>query len=323
MKQMSYAAALVDGLYEALASDEKVSIISGHPVGFGPHRALMDRIYADFHDRVFDPPNSEGAIAGMGAGAAMLGERPFINLSTSIFSYVGWSQIVNDAPNVHHMTNGLLTAPVVYYGLHGVRGNGAAQHSGSPQAMLWNVPGMQIALPSSPADAKGLLLAAFRSPNPTFFLTHARLMGVEGPVPEGLHVTPFGQADIKRKGRDVTIVATSLMVVIALQAAEILAKEGIEAEVVDPRTLTPFDEKTLLESVARTGRLLVVDECPLRCGVAAEITATIAEKGFGLLKAAPVRITRPDVPIPFSTPIEDELTPDAAKVVAAVRKLLA
>ena len=322
MKQMSYAEALVDGLYQALASDERVSIVSGHPVGFGPHRALMDRVYDDFHDRIFDPPNSEAAICGMGAGAAMLGERPFINLSTSIFSYVGWSQIVNDAPNVHHMSDGMLTAPVVYYGLHGVRGNGAAQHSGSPQAMLWNAPGLQIALPSSPADVKGLLLSAFRSKNPTFFLTHAKLLGVEGPVQEGIYETPFGQADIKRSGRDVTIVATSLMVIVALEAAAALAKEGIEAEVVDPRTLTPFDEKTLLASVERTGRLVVVDECPLRCGVAAEITATIAEKGFRFLKAPPVRITRADVPIPFSTSIEEELVPNAAKVATAVRKLM-
>ena len=188
--------------------------------------------------------------------------------------------------------------------------------------MLWNAPGLQIVLPSSPADVKGLLLAAFRSNSPTFFLTHAKLLGIEGPVEEGFYTTPFGQAEVKRAGRDVTIVATSYMVVVALQAAEILAKEGIEAEVVDPRTLTPFDEATLLASLERTGRLVVVDECPLRCGVAAEITAAMVEKGFKFLKAAPVRVTRPDVPIPFSTPIEDELTPDAAKVVAAVRRLL-
>ncbi len=189
--------------------------------------------------------------------------------------------------------------------------------------MLWNAPGLQIALPASPADVKGLLLAAFRSRNPTFFLTHARLLGVEGPVPEGIYETPFGQADIKRPGRDVTIIATSLMVVVALQAADTLAEEGIEAEVVDPRTLTPFDENTLLGSVERTGRLVVVDECPLRCGVAAEITATIVEKGFRFLKSPPVRITRPDVPIPYSTPLEDELAPNAGKVAAAVRKLMA
>ena len=322
MKIMNYAEALVDGLYEALASDDRVTIVSGHPVGFGPHRSLMDRVYDKFHDRIFDPPNSEAAIAGMGAGAAMLGDRPFINLSTSVFSYVGWSQIVNDAPNVHHMSNGMLCAPVVYYGLHGARGNGAAQHSGSPQAMLWNAPGLQIALPASPSDAKGLLLSAFRSKNPTFFLTHAKLLGVEGPVQEGIYETPFGQADIKRSGRDVTMISTSLMVIYALQAAETLATEGIEVEVVDPRTLTPFDEKTLLESVERTGRLVVVDECPLRCGVAAEITTTIAEKGFKFLKAAPVRITRPDVPIPFSTPIEDEHVPDATKIADAVRRLM-
>jgi pyruvate dehydrogenase E1 component beta subunit len=207
--------------------------------------------------------------------------------------------------------------------MHGVRGGGAAQHSGSPQAMLWNCPGLEIVLPSSPADAKGLLVTALRSNNPTFFITHSKLLGVEGLVPEGPYEIPLGRAEIKRPGRDVTIVATSYMVVVALAAAEALARDGIEAEVVDPRTLVPLDEDTILASVARTGRVVIVDECHLRCSTASEIAATIAEKGFTTLKAPPVRVARADVPTPFSAPLEAAVTPDRDKVIKAVRRVLA
>ncbi len=323
MKQMSYAAAFVDGLYEALAADDRVSVISGHLLGLGPHRLLMDRIYKDFHERIFDAPNSEATMAGFAAGAAMAGDRPLVNLTLANFAYLAWSQIVNDAAVAHHMSNGTITTPAIYYLLHGVRSGGAAQHSGSPQAMLWNSPGLEIVLPASPADVKGLLASAFKSNNPTMFLTHGKLLGIEGPVPEGPYEVPFGRAEIKRPGRDVTIVATSYMVVVALDAAAALARDGIEAEVVDPRTLVPLDEAAIRESVRRTGRLVVIDECPLRCGVAAEITAIVAEKELRSLKAPPLRLTRADVPMPFSTPLEEALMPNADKVVAGVRKLMA
>jgi acetoin:2,6-dichlorophenolindophenol oxidoreductase subunit beta len=322
MKHMSFAAAFVEGLYEAMAADERVCMFTGHPVGFGAHRPLMDRVYRDFHDRIFDPPNSEAAVAGLGAGAAMLGDRPFVNMSTATFSLLAMSQIANEAANVHHMSNGQLCAPVVYYVMHGVRGGGAAQHSGSPQGLFWNCPGLQIAVPSTPADAKGLLLSAFKGRDPTVYFSHSRLLGVEGPVAEGKPTAPFGRAEIRRAGRDVTLVATSYMAVVAMEAAAVLAGQGIEAEVVDLRTLVPLDEETLLASVARTGRLVVVDEAPLRCGPASEIAATVVEKGFRALRAAPVRVTRADVPIPYSVPLEAALTPDAAKVVHAVQALL-
>lgn len=322
MKQMSYAAALADGLYQALAHDERVSVIAGHLLGLGPHAKLMEPIYRDFHDRIFDPPNSEAAIAGLGAGAAMAGGRPLVNLGTANFSYLAWSQMVNEAAVTRHMTNGQLGAPAVYYIMHGVRGSGAAQHSGSPQAMLWNCPGLRIALPASPADAKGLLATALAGDDPTVFLTHSKLLNVEGAVPDGAHATPFGRADIRRAGRDATLVATSYMVVVALEAAETLAKEGIQVEVIDPRTLVPLDEDTILASVARTGRLVVVDECHLRCSTASEIAAMVAEKGFASLKAPIMRVARAAVPTPYSAPLEAALTPDAGKVVAAIKTLL-
>ena len=322
MKQMTYAAALVDGLTYAMQSDERIVLVSSHLLGLGPHRTLMDPLIERFHDRILEPPNCEGALAGLGAGAAMAGDRPLINFSTANFTYLAWSQFLSDAAPVHHMTNGAIKVPVVYYAMHGVRGGGAAQHSGSPQAMLWNCPGLEIVLPASPADAKGLLMSALKSDNPTFFITHSKLLGTEGPVPEGPYEVPLGRAEIKRQGRDVTIVASSYMVVLALAAAAELAKDGIEAEVVDPRSLVPLDEATILGSVERTGRVVLVDECHLRGSTASEISATIAEKAFTALNAPPMRVARADVPTPFSAALEAAITPDKDKIVAAVRKVI-
>jgi pyruvate/2-oxoglutarate/acetoin dehydrogenase E1 component len=319
---MSYGRALVDGLYEVFQADPQAGILNGHLLGLGPEQAHFKRIHDAFPDRILETPNSEAAIAGLGAGAAMLGQRLLVNFATASFSYLALSQIANEAAVAHHMSNGQIRVPVVYYAVHGVRGGGGAQHSNSLHSIFWNSPGLEIVLPSDPADAKGLLIAAFRSDNPTLFFTHPKLLAAQGPVPAGSTPTPFGKADIKRAGRDVTIVAVSYMVSVALEAAKLLAAQGIEAEVVDPRTLVPFDEEGILASVARTGRLVVVDECPLRCGVASEIAATIAERGFGYLKAAPVRVARADVPMAFSAPLEAELTPDAQRVFDAALRTM-
>lgn len=323
MSKQSYAAALVDALHEGMLADPRVSIIGGYVLGLGPQRTLTDRLKRDFPDRVFDPPTSEAGNAAVGVGAAMAGMRPFVDLGTGSFSYLAWSQITNEAAVAHYMTNGRLTVPVTFHLLHGVRGGGAAQHSQSPHAMLWNAPGLEIAAPSTAVDVYGLVRTALASPNPTLVVSHAKLLGIETEVPEQKSPIPFGRADIKRRGHDVTVVATSLMVHYCLAAAEALAKEGIDVEVVDPRTLVPLDEKTILESVSRTGRLVVVDECPLRGGIASEIAATVAERGFRSLKAPIVRVTRPDVPVPYSLPLENFIMPDAAKIVAAVRRVLA
>jgi pyruvate dehydrogenase E1 component beta subunit len=320
---MSFAAALVDALYIAMEEDPTVSIIGSYPLGLGPQRTLMDRVRERFADRIVDPPIAEAGVAGLGAGAAMAGARPFVDLGTGAFSYLAWSQLVNEAAVAHYMSDGRITVPVVYHMLHGVRGGGAPQHSHSPQAMLWNAPGLEIVAPSTPADVKGLLLSAIRSNNPTVVVNHAKLMGIDGEVPAGDGAIPFGRADIKRQGRDVTVVATSFMVQETLKAAETLAGEGIEIEVVDPRTQVPFDEATILSSVARTGRLVVVDECPLRGGVASEIAASVAEHGFRALKAPILRVARADTPVPFSPPLEAAVTPDPAKIAAAVRRVMA
>lgn len=322
MRKTSYAAAIVEALRVSLKEDPAVSLVGSYVLGLGPKRVLMDALRAEFPDRMYDPPTSEAAIAALGAGAAMSGARPFVDIGTAAFSYVAWSPVVNEAAVARYMSGGTQRVPVVYHMLHGLRGGGAGQHSHSPQAMLWNAPGLEIVLPSSPYDVKGLMRSAIRSDNPTIFINHARLMDLEGDVPEEDYTIPFGRADIKRPGRDVTVVATSFVVQTALVAAERLAVDGIEAEVVDPRTLVPLDHATILESLRRTGRLVVVDETNLSCGVASEISAIVVEEGFDLLRAPILRVARLDIPTPFSKPLEDAITPTVERVIAAVRRVL-
>ena len=323
MPRQSYAEALVDALYDSLAADPRVSLIGSYVLGLGPQRHLMERVRKAFHDRIADPPTAEACAAATGIGAAMAGVRPFVDLGTGSFPYLAWSQIVNEAAISCYMSDGRIPVPVTFHLLHGVRGGGAAQHSHSPQSMLCNAPGLEIVAPATAADVYGLVRAAFQSPNPTVVVSHAKLLGIESDVPAQKQPIPIGQAEIKRSGRDVTIVANSFMTQLSLAAAAALAEEGIEAEVVDLRSLAPLDETTILNSVARTGRLVVVDECPLRCGIAAEIAAVVAEHGFGLLQAPVVRVTRAQVPVPYSPPLEAAVTPDAAKIAAAAKRALA
>jgi acetoin:2,6-dichlorophenolindophenol oxidoreductase subunit beta len=252
----------------------------------------------------------------------MAGMRPFVDLGTASFSYLAWSQVVNEAAIARYMSNGMVSAPVVFHMLAGVRGGGAAQHSNSPQSMLCNAPGLEIVAPATPEDAYALTRAAFQSDNPTVIINHARLLATEGEVPDKPKPAKIGEAMVRRSGGDVTIVASSLMVSYSLAAAEALAKDGIAAEVVDMRTLVPLDRDTVLGSVGRTGRLVVVDECPLHCGYASEIAATVAEHGFDLLKKPIQRVTRPHIPVPFSAELEAAVTPNADKIAAAARRIM-
>jgi pyruvate dehydrogenase E1 component beta subunit len=305
-----------------MESDPSVSLIGSYVLGLGPQRHHIDRVREAFTGRVFDPPTAEAGMAAIGIGAAMAGARPFVDVATASFVLHAWPQIVNEAANAYYMSGGQITVPVVFHMLHGLRGGGAGQHSHSPQAMFWNCPGLEIVLPSSPRDVKGLIRNAIKSDNPTLVIDHAKLLGTEGDVPEGAYETPFGKADIKREGRDITVVATSLMVQVALEAADSLLKDGIEVEVVDPRTIVPLDKSTICESVGKTGRLVVVDECNLSCSIASEIAAIVAEEAFSALKAPIARVARPDVPVPFSQPLEAYITPTADKITEAVRKVL-
>ncbi|MGE5147527.1 MAG: alpha-ketoacid dehydrogenase subunit beta [Candidatus Eiseniibacteriota bacterium] len=321
-KTQSYAEAFVAALVDSMDADPMVSLIGSAPLGLGPERKLTDEIRRRHGDRVMDPPTAEGGIASLGAGAAMAGARPFVDLVTGSFVYLAWTQIVNEAANGYFMSGGKLKVPVTYHCLEGVRGAGAPQHSQSPHAMMWNAPGIEIVVPSMASDVYGLIRTAIASPNPTFIFSHAKVLGRRGPVPDQPAPIPFGKADVKRQGRDATVVALSVTVHHALEAAETLAAEGIEIEVVDPRTLVPLDEAAILASVAKTGRLVVADEVPMRCSAASEIAATVAEKGFDLLKAPIARVTRPDAPVPYSPPLEQAITPDAERIAAAVRKVV-
>jgi acetoin:2,6-dichlorophenolindophenol oxidoreductase subunit beta len=323
MAKQSYAQALVDAIYDSLLADERVSLIGSYVLGLGPQRSLMDRVRKDFRDRIVDPPTAEAGAAATGIGAAMAGMRPFVDLGTGSFSYLAWSQIANEAAVSYYMSGGRIACPVTFHLLHGVRGQGAAQHSNSPQGMMCNVPGLEIVCPSDAADVYGLVRQAFISPNPTVIASHAKLLGLEMEISAKKEPIPIGRAAIKRSGKDITIVANSLMTHYSLLAAENLAGEGIDVEVVDLRSIAPLDEETILKSVRRTGRLVAVDECPLRGGVASEVSATVAEKGFDLLRAPIQRVTRAQVPVPYSPPEEAAVVPDADKIAAAVRRVCA
>jgi pyruvate dehydrogenase E1 component beta subunit len=320
MTEMTHAEALALGLTECLDKDPSVVLINAGYGGLTPHRASYGVLREKYADRITDTPISELGYCGLATGAAMTGLRPIVALSTSAFSFEAWPQILNEAAVACYGSAGQVTAPVVFHMLTGIRGAGAVQHSHAPQAMFCNAPGLQVVAPGSPADARGLMLTAgLVSKNPTVFIDHQRLQGIKGEVDKASGAIPLGVADVKRQGSDVTIVAISVMVPRALEAAETLAREGISAEVVDPRTLVPLDKKTILQSVAKTGRVVLADESQLTCGVAAELAAMIAEEGFASLKAPIRRVGIPNVPIPYHEAEEEFVTPTAAKIVAAAR----
>lgn len=321
MRELAYYEAKLEALSEIMA-DERVHLMGGSFLSLSPRRFLFQKISKQYPERVVSPPISELGYCGLAIGAAMAGLRPVVDLSTGSFIYEAWPQVVNEAANAFYMSGGQTRAPVVFHLLHGIRGAGAAQHSHSPQAMLWNCPGLEIVLPSSPRDVKGLFITAVNSPNPTIFIDHVQLFEIRGPVPEGDAAIPFGQAEVKRAGRDVTVIATSLEVQRSLNVAEQLAREGIEVEVVDPRTLVPLDFAMLLQSVEKTGRVVIADQCHRSCGIAAELAARIVEEGFDKLKAPIRRVATPDVPIPFSPPLEEFVTPTESRIIEAIRSVL-
>jgi len=322
MARLSYAQAMARGLTEALDGDARVMLMGQYFFGLTKHRTLTVDIRNRFPGRVWDPPIAEVGYVGTGIGAAISGLRPIVDVATASFLFQAFSQVVNEAANIHYMTGGQTRVPMVIHVNHGIRGGGAAQHSHSPQAMLMQVPGLKIMTPSSPRDVRGLIATAVADDNPVIWADHVRLFDVEEDVPDAAEAIPFGSADIKRFGTDVTIVATSHAVRRALEAADELADEGISAEVVDPRTLVPMDHDTILMSVGKTGRLIVVDEGHRAAGVGAEIAATVAERAFDALRAPIRRVATLDVPIPFSPPLERYVEPTVAKIVAVAMDLV-
>ncbi len=324
MRTITYAQALAEALDEILEEEPSVTLIGAGFVGLTRSQAVLETVRQKHASRIKWPPIAELAFCGVGIGAAMVGVRPIVEISTATFSYEAIPQIVNEAAIAASNSAGQVSVPVVFHMLYGIRGAGAVQHSGSPQSWYWNTPGLQVAMPGSPADVKGLLRwAALRSRNPTVFLSHQRLVETTGPVPEGRYEIEFGRAEVKRPGSDVTIVACGVQVPRALQAAEQLANEhGIQAEVVDPRTLQPLDRSTILASVRKTGRVVVTDESHDNCGVAAGLAAIIADEGFQYLKAPIKRVSTLPVPVPYSQPMEDYITPRTDRIVAAVREIV-
>jgi pyruvate dehydrogenase E1 component beta subunit len=322
MREMAYYEAKLTALREILAADDSVRLIHETFLGLSPRRSLFGEIEKSFPGRVISPPISELGVCGLATGAAMAGLRPIVDLVTASFTYEAWPQICNEAANAFYMSGGRTRAPVVFHMIHGLRGGGAAQHSHSPQAMLWNCPGLEIVLPSSPRDVRGLLKSAVNSDNPTIFVDHALLFETRGPVPETDERIPLGQADIKRVGSDVTVIATSYMVQRSLKVAEQMAAEGIQVEVVDPRTLVPLDFQTLMASVEKTRRVVIVDECHHSCGVASELAARIWEAGYDKLKAPVQRVATLDVPVPYNKALEEFISPSESRIVEAIRAVM-
>lgn len=315
VRELAYSEAKLESLREIFAADDKVHLMAR---GLRSFREIQER----YPDRVCSMPISELGACGLAIGAAMAGLRPIVDVGNGSFVFEAWPQVVNEAANAFYMSGGQTQVPVVFLMSHGLRGGGAAQHSHSPQAMFWNSPGLEIVLPSSPRDVKGLLKTAVNSNNPTIFIDHRALSSVRGPVPEEEEAIPFGQADVKRVGGDVTVIATSYMVQRSLAVAESLGGKGIDVEVVDPRTLVPLDLETLLASVEKTGRVVIVDECHRSCGVAAELSARICETGFDKLKAAIHRVNTLDVPVPYSAPLEEFIGPSETRIADAIHSVL-
>ncbi|NOZ72023.1 MAG: alpha-ketoacid dehydrogenase subunit beta [Chloroflexi bacterium] len=272
--------------------------------------------------RVMDTPISEAGVAGIGVGAAMTGMRPVVEIMFSDFLTLVMEQLANQAAKMHYMTGGQARVPLVLRTTIGAGRGAAAQHSQSMQAWVAHVPGLKVVMPSTPYDAKGLLKAAIRDDNPVVYLEDKMSYDVKGPVPLGEHTVPLGVADVKRQGDDVTLVATSSMVQVALAAADLLAGEGISAEVVDPRTLKPLDKETILASVRKTNRAVVIDEGYLSYGVTAEIASIIADEAFFHLDAPVKRIGALDVPVPMAPALEFATIPDEKQVVETVRDLM-
>ncbi len=323
VRMITYAKALNEALREEMLQDERVFLmgedIAAHN---GPFR-VTEGLFKEFGTkRVRDTPLSEAAIAGAAAGAAVTGLRPVAEIMFIDFSTLATDQIINQAAKMRYMFGGKIRVPVVYRTQGGAGRGNAAQHSQSLEAWYVHIPGLWVVQPSTPYDAKGLLKSAIRNDNPIIFIEHKGLYFTKGPVPEEEYTLPLGVADIKREGDDVTIFATSKMVLVALEAAEELARQGISCEVVDPRTLKPLDMETLLGSVRKTHRLVVVVEACLTGSFASEVAARVGEEGFDELDAPIQRVCAEDVPIPYAGNLEAEATPQTKDVIQAVKRII-
>ena len=322
MREITFVDALTEAHHEEMERDERV-IVMGEDVElayvFGVTKGLADKFG---RDRVRDTPISELGIVGAGVGAAMAGYRPIVEIMFMDFIMLAMDPLINQAAKLRYMLGGQLSVPLVVR----TPGGGGVQygptHSQCLEAWFMQIPGIKVAVPSDPADAKGLMCTAIRDDNPVLMVEHKMLYKMKGPVPEGEHLTPFGQAAVKREGSDITLIGVGYQVHNCLAAADELAKEGISAEVMDPRTLAPLDTASLAESVRKTNRCIIVEEGHLRSGVGSEISAAIQEEAFDYLDAPIGRVAALDAPIPFEPRLEDYVLPNTGNVVDAAKKAL-
>ena len=309
-REITFAEAVNEALAEEMRRDPHVFIIGEDVAEAGTPFKVLSGLVEEFGtDRVIDTPISEPGFSGMGVGAAMTGMRPVVDIMFGDFLTLAMDQIVNQAAKVHYMSGGKMKVPIVFRTNLGATRRSAAQHSQSLHVWVSHIPGLKVAVPSTPYDAKGLLKTAIRDENPVVFIEDKMMFKMKGIVPEGDYTIPFGVADIKLKGEDITLVATSSMVQVALGAAEKLKEIGLSAEIIDPRTTTPLDKETLIESAKKTSRAIVIDEGYEQYGVTAELASVIADGAFYYLDAPVKRMGAMNVPIPFSPVLEDLTVP--------------
>ena len=333
-REITYREAINEALAQEMRRDPTV-IVMGEDIagGAGRPKEMQDAwggvlgvtkgLLTEFGpERVLDTPITESGYIGAAIGAAATGLRPVAELMFASFMGVCLDQISNQAAKLRYMFGGKAKVPVTIRTMIGAGYRAAAQHSTTDYSVFTHFPGLKCVAPATPADAKGLLIAAIRDDDPVIFCEHKMLYGAKGPVPEACYAIPLGQAEIKRPGTDVTVVAFSRMVQVALQAAEELSKAGVSVEVLDPRSLSPLDEDAILKSVRKTHRLIVVDEDNPRCSIATDIVALVAQKAFYFLDAPPQMVTPPHTPVPFSPPLEDFYIPSPEKVADAIRATL-
>jgi len=331
-RKISFQQSINEALSQEMERDSRIVLMGEDVAGgcggdgkmdaWGGVLGVTKGLWDKFGDRVIDTPISESAFIGAAFGASLSGLRPVVELMFVDFMGVCFDQIFNQGAKFRYMFGGRAVTPVVIRTMIGAGLRAAAQHSQCLYPMFTHIPGLKCVVPSTPYDAKGLLIQAIRDDDPVVFFEHKLLYPILGDVPEEPYTIPFGEAVCVREGDDVTIVAIARMVHVALQAAARLAEDGVDCEIIDPRTISPLDEDTILESVEKTGRLVLVDEASPRCNMATDIAAMVAQKGFEFLRAPVRMVTPPHTPVPFSDVLEDLYIPDAAKVIAAVNELV-
>ncbi len=323
MRKLSYAQAINEALHQIMKDNERVFLIGQgvkSPWYVGTTTIGLIDTFGD--KRIIDTPVSENAITGAAVGAAIAGMRPVVVHPRMDFMYLAMDQIINHAANWYYMLGCRTSVPVTIWGIINRGGEQAAQHSQALQAMYMHVPGLKIVMPSTPYDAKGLLIASILDDNPVLFIDDRWLYNIEGEVPEKIYTVPIGKGIIRKEGKDVTLVATSYMVIEAMRASEELAKEGIDVEVVDMRSLKPIDDTLLFNSVKKTGKLVIADGGWKTCGAASEISALVSENIFDHLKSPILRVTLPDTPAPASSALEKEYYPNRMNLIKAIKKLV-